>query len=225
MYSQNTKFIPFEFHLRRTQSTFEKLMLVNRHVHRRKRSLARVKTKPSIISSYIHHGVLDRFSFFCCFEFLGTCEFRVPHNAPDSGLKKLTQLVSSVVHLCQGVSNIPFAVTPSLRRSSSNRFSQGTLYCRSFVLHGKSCRFISMDCVKTTFRVNDETTSLGTFLVICRVVIALHDFQPQDSFEFVLFLCSSRRTRSCNSGTASVPRNRTTGSSTPRPGTSVPVRP
>ena len=117
MYSQNTKFIPFEFHLRRTQSIFEKLMLVNRHVHRKKRSLARVKTKPSIVSSYIHHGVLYCFSFFCCFEFLGTCEFRVAHNSPDSGLKKLTQqLVSSVVHLCQGVNNIRFAVTPSLRR-------------------------------------------------------------------------------------------------------------
>ena len=221
MYSQNTKFIPFEFHLRRTQSIFEKLMLVNRHVHRKKRSLGRVKTKPSIISSYIHHEVLDCFSFFCCFEFLGTCEFRVPHNSPDSGLKKLTQqLVSSVVHLCQGVNNIRFAVTPSLRRFE---FFQSLLsrhlYCRSFVLHGKSGRFISMDCVKNTFRVNDATTSLGNFLVICRVVIAsLHDFKPQDSYEFVLFLCSSLcRTRcTCNSGThASVPRNRTTGSSTP----------
>ena len=71
-----------------------------------------------------------------------------------------------------------FAVTPSQHCSgSSNCFCQSkTLNRRSFVLHGKSCGFVSMYCAKNTFRVNDKTTT------------NLGDFQPQQSYEFGFLL-------------------------------------
>ena len=153
-------------------------------------------TKFLIRSSYIHHEVLDCFPFFSCLSFLelvNSGSHTIRQTLDRRNLRD--KLVSSVVRLCQCVSNIRFTVTPSQQgSSSSNRFSQGktlTFHRRSLVLHGKSCAFTSMNCVKNTIRVNDETTSdLGDFLIDDGVVItSLHNFQPQESYEFGLFLC------------------------------------
>ena len=59
-----------------------------------------------------------------------------------------------------------------------------------------------MDCVKNTARVNDETTSdLGNFLIdYCAVMSSLHNFQPQESYEFSFFLCLRYRLRLSRTG-------------------------
>ena len=144
-----------------------------------------------IRASYIHHEVLDCFPFFCWLSFL---------ELVNSGSHTIRRLW--IVETCVTIRELDCPFLSMRQRHSLHcdtisarfEFFQSLLSTRrSLILHGKSCGFTSMDCVKNTFRVNDETTSdLGNSMIdYCGVITSLHNFQPQESYEFGLFLCQS----------------------------------